>query len=141
MAHALEHIYSFIHGDSSEDHLGHALWNIGAAIHYMTHNPSMDDRAPYAQHVESVVEDDNLGSGPLDYISVGGQIWYSAKQPDEIVEPIDHEAAIVASMGRLAAGCPGGQVPCAARKIDCTDCCDSGEVGDGCRLCGKVANT
>lgn len=31
--HALRHIYMFLGGDRSEDHLPHALWNVGAAIH------------------------------------------------------------------------------------------------------------
>lgn len=31
--HALRHIYKFLGGDRSEDHLGHALWNVGGAIH------------------------------------------------------------------------------------------------------------
>ena len=31
--HALAHIYKFLGGDRSEDHLGHAAWNLVGAIH------------------------------------------------------------------------------------------------------------
>jgi hypothetical protein len=31
--HAIRHIYLALSGDTSEDHLGHALWNVMAAIH------------------------------------------------------------------------------------------------------------
>ena len=31
--HAVAHIYAYLSGDRSEDHLGHALWNVGGAIH------------------------------------------------------------------------------------------------------------
>lgn len=31
--HAIAHIYSFLGGDRSEDHLGHAAWNVLGAIH------------------------------------------------------------------------------------------------------------
>ena len=31
--HAIAHIYNFLNGDRSEDHLGHAAWNVLGAIH------------------------------------------------------------------------------------------------------------
>lgn len=31
--HALSHIYSYLAGDRSEDHLGHAAWNLAFACH------------------------------------------------------------------------------------------------------------
>ncbi len=31
--HAIRHIYKFLSGDRSEDHLPHAMWGLGAAIH------------------------------------------------------------------------------------------------------------
>lgn len=31
--HALRHIYKFLEGDRSEDHLGHAAWNVMGAVH------------------------------------------------------------------------------------------------------------
>jgi len=31
--HAIAHIYNFLSGDRTEDHLGHAAWNILGAIH------------------------------------------------------------------------------------------------------------
>ena len=31
--HALSHIYAFLEGDRSEDHLGHAAWNLAFSMH------------------------------------------------------------------------------------------------------------
>lgn len=31
--HAISHIFTFLSGDRSEDHLGHATWNLMAAMH------------------------------------------------------------------------------------------------------------
>jgi len=31
--HALQHIYKYLEGDREEDHLAHAMWNLGAACH------------------------------------------------------------------------------------------------------------
>ncbi len=47
MNHALQHIFSYLSGDRSEDHLGHAMWNIGAAIHQDVHRPDLMDLPPY----------------------------------------------------------------------------------------------
>lgn len=33
--HAIAHIYKFLGGDRSEDHLGHAAWNLIGAVHSM----------------------------------------------------------------------------------------------------------
>jgi hypothetical protein len=40
--HALRHIYKFLEGDRSEDHLPHALWNVGAAIHSLALWPHLN---------------------------------------------------------------------------------------------------
>ena len=40
--HALRHIYRFLSGDRSEDHLGHALWNVGGAIHSLELWPELN---------------------------------------------------------------------------------------------------
>lgn len=45
--HALQHIFSYLEGDKSEDHLGHAMWNIGVAIHQQAHRPDLLDLPPY----------------------------------------------------------------------------------------------
>ncbi|MEM4167633.1 MAG: DUF5664 domain-containing protein [Candidatus Caldarchaeum sp.] len=47
--HAINHLMQFLMRDESEDHLGHALWNIHAAIHMQTVKPEMDDRIRYEQ--------------------------------------------------------------------------------------------
>ena len=40
--HAINHIYSYLAGDRSEDHLGHAAWNCCAAIHSETLWPNLN---------------------------------------------------------------------------------------------------
>lgn len=32
--HALRHIFQHMMGDTSEDHIGHAFWNLGAILHF-----------------------------------------------------------------------------------------------------------
>lgn len=51
--HALQHLYSYLEGDKSEDHLGHAMWNIGVAIHQQKYRPDMLDLPPYVQTLVS----------------------------------------------------------------------------------------
>lgn len=41
--HALRHIYVFLAGDRSEDHLGHAAWNLMAAIHSLELWPELNE--------------------------------------------------------------------------------------------------
>ena len=43
--HALRHIYVFLAGDRSEDHLGHAAWNLMAAIHSLELWPELNEGA------------------------------------------------------------------------------------------------
>ena len=40
--HAIRHYTLFLSGDILEDHLGHMLWNIGAAIHSLNHWPALN---------------------------------------------------------------------------------------------------
>lgn len=44
--HLYTHLASFLQGDSSEDHLGHALWNLAAIIHYSETRPDLFDGLP-----------------------------------------------------------------------------------------------
>lgn len=41
--HALRHVYEFLEGDRSEDHLGHAAWNLMGAIHSLQAWPELND--------------------------------------------------------------------------------------------------
>lgn len=43
LTHALVHIYQYLSGCRKEDHLGHAMWNIGTAIHMTKTRPDMCD--------------------------------------------------------------------------------------------------
>lgn len=55
--HAIQHIYNYLSGDKSEDHLGHAMWNIGAAIHQQKFRPDMIDLPPYNEkRTDNVVD-------------------------------------------------------------------------------------
>lgn len=52
--HALQHIFSYLEGDRTEDHLGHALWNIGTAIHQDKFRPDLMDLPPYTEKADAV---------------------------------------------------------------------------------------
>ena len=41
--HAIAHIYKFLGGDRSEDHLGHATWNVIGAIHSLKLWPELNE--------------------------------------------------------------------------------------------------
>lgn len=41
--HAIRHIYMFLGGDRSEEHLGHAAWNLLAAIHSLEVWPDLNE--------------------------------------------------------------------------------------------------
>jgi hypothetical protein len=41
--HAIRHLYMFLGGDRSEDHLGHAGWNVIGAIHSLEVWPELND--------------------------------------------------------------------------------------------------
>ncbi len=41
MNHALRHLVLWQTGDDTEDHLGHAMWNIGAIIHFQKTKPEL----------------------------------------------------------------------------------------------------
>ena len=43
MNHAKDHINKYLGGDTNEDHLAHAAWNLFAAMHMEESNPSMND--------------------------------------------------------------------------------------------------
>lgn len=41
--HTLNHIFLFLNGDESEDHLAHAAWNLFTSIHFQETRPDMMD--------------------------------------------------------------------------------------------------
>jgi hypothetical protein len=41
--HALAHIYAFLGGDRSEDHIAHAIWNLMAVIHSLALWPHLNE--------------------------------------------------------------------------------------------------
>lgn len=41
--HGIAHIYAFLSGDRSEEHLGHAAWNILGAIHSLEKWPELNE--------------------------------------------------------------------------------------------------
>lgn len=51
--HAIRHIYLWLGGDMSEDHLAHAAWNLLAVMHFEDTRPDMIDCGPMMeqQHV------------------------------------------------------------------------------------------
>jgi hypothetical protein len=44
MNHAIRHCYLFLEGNTDEDHLPHAIWNLMTAIEMMETRPELDDR-------------------------------------------------------------------------------------------------
>jgi Domain of unknown function (DUF5664) len=44
---ALRHLYQYIGGDRSEDHLAQAAWNVFAAIHFEETRPELNDLEDY----------------------------------------------------------------------------------------------
>ncbi len=41
--HAIAHIYEYLTGDQSEDHLAHAAWGLFAVMHFEETKPKMQD--------------------------------------------------------------------------------------------------
>ncbi len=39
--HALAHVFAWMRGDRSEDHIAHAIWNLGAIIHFEETRPEL----------------------------------------------------------------------------------------------------
>lgn len=47
--HAINHLYLYLEGDTSEDHLSHAMWNIGVAGWNEKNNKAMVNVGPNAK--------------------------------------------------------------------------------------------
>lgn len=46
LSHAIEHILKLQNGDGGENHLGHALWNLEKAAHFIATRPDLIDVVP-----------------------------------------------------------------------------------------------
>lgn len=46
---AIRHLYQYLGGDRSEDHLAQAMWNVAAAIHFEEKRPELNDLEDYAK--------------------------------------------------------------------------------------------
>lgn len=45
--HAVRHLYLWLQGDTSEDHLAHAAWNIFAIMHFEEARPELIAKPPF----------------------------------------------------------------------------------------------
>ena len=54
--HALRHVYLFLGGDRSEDHLGHAAWNLMGAIHSLEVWPELNEGSLRTGYCEAPVK-------------------------------------------------------------------------------------
>lgn len=52
--HLMMHLQLFLLNDQSENHLGHAQWNLNAMIHFMATRPELDDRIKYDLTTEDI---------------------------------------------------------------------------------------
>jgi hypothetical protein len=50
--HAIRHLYLFLGGDRSEDHLGHAAWNVMGAIHSLEVWPHLNEGTLRSGHYQ-----------------------------------------------------------------------------------------
>lgn len=46
LSHALAHIFAILNGDVSENHMGHAIWNLDKAAHFIETRPDLIDILP-----------------------------------------------------------------------------------------------
>lgn len=95
--HALQHLYSYLEGDKSEDHLGHAMWNIGVAIHQQKYRPDMIDLPPYMQTLVSneVINELHGPGGEIDLREHGPGVYVApagAKSPQDFVTDVYPQA-------------------------------------------------
>jgi len=56
LSHAVGHIFKFIWGDRSEDHLGHAAWGIFAAMHFEETMPAMMYGLPSEGKAQEIID-------------------------------------------------------------------------------------
>lgn len=56
MQHAMNHLMLYMLGDRTEDHLGHAAWNINAMIHFSHTKPEMNDLYDHGLTAEQIAK-------------------------------------------------------------------------------------
>ncbi len=75
--HGLRHLWRFLDGDKSEDHLGHASWNFMTAIHMMERLPEMAKGMRWYRTEVALTDDQER--------NVIGKLWPSRIDPSQIV--------------------------------------------------------
>lgn len=77
--HAVAHVYKFLRGDRSEDHLAHAAWNLLGAIHSMELWPEMNQGmlrgAGCTCPPDAVVNDEPKADEQIDIQQVGPGVY------------------------------------------------------------------
>lgn len=61
--HAIRHLYLYLGGDRSEDHLAHAAWNLFATMEFEETRPDLDDLwhgSPVRNEAEAVDDDEAI---------------------------------------------------------------------------------
>jgi hypothetical protein len=77
--HAIAHVYNFLGGDRSEDHLAHATWNLLGAIHSMELWPHLN---------KDVLRTENCGAPPC---VTNNQVQASSSPPVHTLVPAQQQ--------------------------------------------------
>lgn len=88
--HAIEHMYNWMEGDNTEDHLGHAMANIAFLIHFEETNVYTPSTLNYLPPVEADVDD------------LWEEIEEVGLEVPEVEEPKKEEIAQVLTTGSTA---------------------------------------
>lgn len=90
--HAIAHVYKFLGGDRSEDHLGHAAWNLLGAIHSYELWPHLN---------QTTLRGSNCQAPPIAAISVPPA---QACQPENVPVKTEPEESSLAALRARVVG-------------------------------------